>query len=337
MKAKIRSRSLLFFLLIFMGGISTGFGQETPVREILLDASMVLTALSPDGSMILVGGQGIRILNAKTGEVMKEFDTSMQTIAVAFSPDNSMASACDRNGKVTIWDISTETILHQFDFNFHDENYMFGQDSIALQISTNGKYLLVGPSSTDAVDTIQVWDLESRNSIYNFSGYLLSNCALFSDAKLFFKATFRGYVVDLITLEQQFNEFNYGYAPSPDGDEILCFSIIFNTPQNEYIYKIVNAKSGRLLREHHVEGTGGDLRAIFSPSGKYILINVDDAATIYDYATWTPLRSFPPGEVIPQAFSTDDHWLLTQEENSLKIWDISNLQSGVSDAAELYR
>ena len=64
-------------------------------------------AFSPDGSKVLIGGEGCQLLDKETGSLLRSFVSQDQITALAFTPDGSkIVTGSEFTGIALLWDIS---------------------------------------------------------------------------------------------------------------------------------------------------------------------------------------------------------------------------------------
>lgn len=70
---------------------------------------------SPDGRYMVVAGNenGVMVLDAVTGDVVHEFDTRHRNVMVNYSPCGELVAACDAEGVMRIWKLSTGKLISE--------------------------------------------------------------------------------------------------------------------------------------------------------------------------------------------------------------------------------
>ena len=116
-------------------------------------------AVSPDENLIAVASRlGVWLYDAHT----KDFVSLMAVEGtgllskVVFSPDGTRIAAGDWDGKTTLWDINTETVL----VTYTHKDYV-----TSITFSPNGKFIAI--SSRDATATL--WDVETGTACFTIT------------------------------------------------------------------------------------------------------------------------------------------------------------------------
>lgn len=121
-------------------------------------------AISADGKHIASASrdQTLRIWDAKTGKVLQELKAHTEAVTcVLISPDGKQVISGSNDKTIRGWDLASGKQIFTID--------EFGTDIGAIAITGDGKYLFSG--SKDNPNSIRLWNLQTRSSIWNFIGH----------------------------------------------------------------------------------------------------------------------------------------------------------------------
>ena len=70
---------------------------------------------SPDGRYMVVAGNenGVAVVDAVTGDFVREFETSYRNVLVNYSPCGELVAACDTEGVMRIWNVRTGKLVSE--------------------------------------------------------------------------------------------------------------------------------------------------------------------------------------------------------------------------------
>ena len=154
--------------------------------QIFNTADWVLcVAFSPDGKTIASGGghvegqgEGIELLEFKTGGQLKSFGGPYTTLSISFSPDGKMlASSGDEwNNNIRLWDVSTGELHKTLTKRTAFEDFE-GSDVNSVVFSPDGNLLASGSVN----GTIRLWNVHTGVFIKYLEGHTKSvNSGVFS-------------------------------------------------------------------------------------------------------------------------------------------------------------
>ncbi len=118
-------------------------------------------ALSPDGKVLAISGQGITLLDAVTGkEVRRLVNGYVGANALIFSPDGKALAGVNGAGRVQLWDIRNGNSLGEFQAQGPQSRL------ISLTFSGDGKALAAGNEVFGQQQAIvHVWEIAGRKQL----------------------------------------------------------------------------------------------------------------------------------------------------------------------------
>ncbi len=165
MRRKHKSLLLLLTLLVYTGmfaqnpRLQTNFGHlKTPIRSV---------KFSPDGKMLVSGGDAIKLWDMESGEVIKTFKGHIESVvSVVLSSDGktlaSNALPYDGKRNVKLWDIATGKEIQTFE----SSNSLYNKD-LGLIFSTDGKILASQSEFWDTESGKEINSLKNKDSLYS--------------------------------------------------------------------------------------------------------------------------------------------------------------------------
>ena len=294
-------------------------------------ASISGAALSPDGTMVLMGSTPARVWDIKTGEVIAALHEEGSAVsAVAFSRDGKQVVTGDWDVYAMIWDVQTSEVVGKFRFGPWPPGPRPGP-VIAVALSPGGRYLAA--TTTGRIE-VKVWDTQSGQEMLNLASpppikarYL----AFFPDGRRFLirrrlNETVWGEVWNVVTGTVT-RTFDGGQATlSADGKRVLTRA------GGPAPYKIWDAETGELIFSvpqsdpHHTP-------IAISADGENVIYKFDAGIRVVEARTAAQLRDISGQLVEYQGFSVDGRLMITTGRDSVYVWDISDLTSAVGDAA----
>ncbi|MEU9117275.1 hypothetical protein AB0D04_37395 [Streptomyces sp. NPDC048483] len=133
-----------------------------PIRS-LHEVEGDLLAAHPDGNVVAVGGEYVvgRLVDIRTGRVVRRSLTSAETVAVAFSPDGRFLAAGDSAGRVDLWDGLGQRRLGQL---LPGTEGTDGHEQVnGLAFSPDGSTLAVATEK----GILSLWDTNSNQPLGN--------------------------------------------------------------------------------------------------------------------------------------------------------------------------
>ncbi|KAB8141868.1 WD40 repeat domain-containing protein [Chloroflexia bacterium SDU3-3] len=259
--------------------------------------------LSPDASMLMVGGDSVIIWDRASGrellripnaQAAKPFFLADQ---VAFSPDGKKIAV--EAYAVFIYDIASGTFEERIGTEGEKETMLF--DALSVAFSPDGRYLVVGRQNGQAV----LWDRDLHQFVRTFQdeGDMVSDLAFSPDGRYLATANDLNIVtiwevetgkrVRTITISSawdrrlgraphaQVRDWTTSVAFSPDGRRIAAGS-------TDATAGVWDVQSGAQL--YRLDGHTDTVSSVsFSPDGRYVATNSHDGNTIiWQVADETP-------------------------------------------------
>ncbi len=153
-------------------------------------------SFSPDGETLAFGNGAAVLLDTRTGNVKKTLKPAIgHVIAVAYSPDGQILAGAGadtvapgvgfpRNGRVTLWDVSTGTILRTLEGPTGDAvSVAFSPDGRTVAAGGTGPPRTVWDRLVDRrvsseVSEVRLWDVAMGRPIWTAEGEFNAACSL---------------------------------------------------------------------------------------------------------------------------------------------------------------
>ena len=273
----------------------------------------VVTAVDTDGNAI---ERGFSLRDVALGIIAK-FQEHLDSVkSVAFSPDGSTLASAARNGKIKLWDITTQTEVATIE----DEEQWSRFDSIAF--SPDGATLAFSGARHGRIK-ITLWDIATRTNIATleaggsvvFSPDGLTLASGGGTVKLWNVAT----QTNIATLEAH-TETIISVAFSPDGSTLASGS----ADGTVRLWDIATRTNIATLEGHTQHGV---VAVAFSPDGSTLASagSWDKTVRLWDVATRTNIATLEGhyGSVESVAFSPDGSTLASGSSEVIMLWDIA--------------
>lgn len=259
-------------------------------------------AWSPDGRLVaVVGGQGVYVLNAATGEVAYSLNTSAAQ-AVASSKDGSRWAVATLGGSYSLWDAHTGRLASV-------ESFPDAGSLTSVVASPNGEEWafadIRGHAYLSPVDRSR-----SRPAVFaSRQNYVLSAASSRDGSRIAYaypvnnSGTPRFRIVVTDAAGERPTSFEVTDLPasldlSPDGRRIAT--------AGKYVADVYDVATGKTLL--HATGSEDGIR--YSPDGRTLLVAEVNGATLYDVASLRPIRRVAATvEARSVAFSPDGQTL----------------------------
>ncbi|MCA9265569.1 MAG: WD40 repeat domain-containing protein [Planctomycetales bacterium] len=277
-------------------------------------------AFDSNGARMATVGWGGKLIvwSAETGEVIYAKETHQQLRCVQFDPtDRYVATACNDDGPVRIWESESGTELNAFDH--------FGGGARCVAISPDGKYVASGGNSghifVRAIPDGDVIRLLSTSEAvwaiaYSPDGRLLVAAGIRGDIFVFESATGQ-----LLRRLHSAQSMTLWMAFSNDSRYLTAFGSMLSQFKTCVFDLSRAASQGDLAIEHL--GPAGSVG--YSPNGKQLLTSGSGRRIhIFDAATGELLRALygHTGTIVSTIWSHDGRSIFSQEiSGRLMCWD----------------
>jgi serine/threonine protein kinase/WD40 repeat protein len=297
----------------------------SPVELKQLTTRSLSAVFTADGAKVLSGADDghVRLHDAATGRIERDFDHDARVGGVAVSPDGSTAASGDNNGKIFLWDLRKE---NPFD------------EPLRVIKSPKWRILWLGFSPDDerlAVsyrkpDVIKLWSVATGEDGGELrrGGDLFDAGAWAPDGKTLFAADYSGPVVAFdIERNEIANLFaipggrTNGVALTPDGRQLVVCSKGFNGGVTVW-----DLATNRLAMT--LEKSATPEKVAVSPDGRWIAATFDKAWKVWNAETgeeaWSHLERT---DFYAVRFSPDSKRLLVTSEKrdnkpTVRIWTL---------------
>jgi WD40 repeat protein len=292
--------------------------------------------VSPDGSWILTTGydQTARLWDSHTGALVLEASLDGIGSALLFSQDGKQVIVGDRNGNVTIWDISSlYARVGYIEFDEFINRVRFDPSGNYVLINPDDKFIWQFPyeqittitkgetgtvvfSTSDLTSLLEIspdskWIAVSENSEVNRSQGILFNTET--------KETFiLPHTSDITSLS--FNSTNQFLATTNEGNNEV------------YIWDVASGAKIKTISFEEAVFT-----AIFNPKDSTLVIGLSDKFVIWDLTTEVQVNMlFHVGRIHLLAFNHDGNLLASaSSDGSINIWDMT--QSDITNPKYQFR
>jgi len=274
-------------------------------------------AFSPDGRQIISGGSIIKLWDAATGKVIRNFSEGGGH--VTFSPDgNQVLSTSFNDYTFKLWDVATGREIRTFSGHRNPVNY--------IVFSPDGKQILSGSDD----ETHKLWDTATGREIrtYNDGGdrmvFSPDGRQVLSVIKIgnLYNRTLKLWDVATGREIRTFSGHTktiYSVAFSPDGRQVLSGSL-------DNTIKLWDVETGNEIRTF--TGHRNNIMTLcFSPDGKQILSGSwDYTIKLWNATTGEEIRTFAGhrSEVTSVSFSPDGKQIISgSSDGTTRLWDIA--------------
>jgi WD40 repeat protein len=276
--------------------------------------------VSSDGQWIASTGfdQTVRIWDAASGSIMKEISLKGVGAALAFSPDGSRVIVGDRDGNVSIWDISElkarigyiefPEFVHKAKYNTTGEWVLFNSDDKNLWVLSNDQLI----STHDGLAGTKILTLNNISAQFKISPdskWIVVSETYGSSALLYNLET-------KVSLPLPLKADVTGLAFSPDSKKV---AVTYADGQSVIIWEV---DTGKQLDEITFDSVA--FTSSYSPKDFTLAIAFKGKTVLWDAEKKKAIASLPQvGDIRSINFSKDGNWLATSSsEGSIYLWDM---------------
>jgi WD40 repeat protein len=247
--------------------------------------------LSSDGRLFATGGDDkvLRLWDVGTGTAVAELTGHTDLISdVSFSPDDSRVATASWDNTARIWDVAGKRLQHEL------PNH--GAIVTSVRFSPPDGQLV---ATSDGAGKVRIWEAAQGKLVRTIEAHSWDKTVVQGKTRIAF---------------------------SPDGSWLLSSAGDSTTSIGDPVARVWQTKTGAMVREFPSSNGGVIVAALFSRSGKQVLIgSTRDDTRVWDIATGKPSRAFAGATGLLQsaAFSDDGRSVLTSDTNGNgAIWDV---------------
>ncbi|MEM8723134.1 MAG: CHAT domain-containing protein [Cyanobacteria bacterium P01_G01_bin.39] len=235
--------------------------------------------------------------------------------SLAISPDGSYIVIGSSDGKIKLWDVHQQLIVHTF-----EERHQGSVNSVA--ISPDGKYIASGSYYT------KLWDVEKKSLVHTFerNQSWISSVAISPDAKYIVTGDWGDNTVKLWDLQKQ--SLVHTFEGHQDNVESIVIS-----PDGKYIVSGSDDKTVKLwsIEKKSLVHTFDEYQnlvksVVISPDGKYIVSGSwDKTVKLWDMEKKSVIHTFEGHQdnVESVAISPDGKYIVSgSRDRTVKLWDV---------------
>lgn len=293
----IKYTGFLFVLLAVLLTVSpaTAIRPSALHHVIRNPGSIISVAFSPDGRMLVCGGENtLRLFDVKSGFLLRSLsDPEAVVNSVSFSPDGRLLASAGDDGIIKIWDVDSGKEKRSIVAHIpHETPNTHDYRIFSVRFSPDGAMLASGSGGFECIDCmpygeVKMWDVET--------------------GKL--KATF-----------SPLKDYAWSLAFSPDGNLLASASARGKV-------RIWDLESREVIAE--LDGHKDDvLSLVFSSAGDCLVTGSrDKTIKTWDTASWKVKRTFRDhkDEVLSVAFFAGRRIAsLGGGDKKIRLWDVSN-------------
>ncbi len=285
---------------------------------------------SPDGSKIMTTWKTVKIFDAHTGELLKILRPEIAPMTAAFSPDEKLVVTAGADMLAKLYDLESATEIFSFQGILpYRQVEMF----IASVFMPNGNQVILGSLRGD----IYFWDLVTNDGVkIADTGTNISKHYLYPDGSKLISGL---YVFSIPDGELLHTFPGRGHLTS-DGETI--FTAHHTGSSSQFLHVISwDAQTFEKIKEYPTFHEDLD-DIIFSPDGNFFFALEDpndvraNMPRLFGVNEGAALRTFIPNRddvaVDNIVFSPDGKRVAMSFEDTVYIWDISDLTASVKQA-----
>jgi len=322
-------------------------------------------AFSPDGRHAISGScdETLRLWEVETGKEIRCFSGHARAVnSVTFSPDGHYALSGSGDKTVRLWEISTGKEIRRFELA--ESASFLPKDGPALAFSPDGRSALSGYTNIVHIWEINTGKEMRRFEVHN--GCVTSGAFSSGGRYILFEGGFDQPIRlwDVITGKEfldfkghtgSVNSFAFSadgiYALSGGSDKTVrlwevktgkklqCFeghtrtvnSVVFSNDNryalsgsDDWTLRLWEIETGKELR--CFKGATGSVNAIFSPDGRYALLEKGKTILLWEIATKKEIMWFKghTDKILSVDFSPDGRYALSgSRDTTLRLWEVN--------------
>ncbi|MFT3943256.1 MAG: NACHT domain-containing protein [Ancrocorticia sp.] len=256
-------------------------------------------AYSPGGQYLATAGNGVRVWNAMTGELVMELDKAKYVNSLVYSPDGQYLTVAGYG--VRVWNAMTGELMKSF------EDTMF-ISSVAS--SPDGQYLVT------ASDGVHVWDAMTGELVMELDEVKYVNSLVYSPDGLHLATAGDGACVWdamtgklIVTLDHQSSRID-SVVYSPDGLHLATAgdsARVWDAMTGEFAMELDKKMRASLV--------------VYSPDGQY-LVTARDGVHVWDAMTGELVMALDDETVnVPSAVYSPDGLYVAVVGDAVRVWD----------------
>jgi WD40 repeat protein len=263
----------------------------------------------------------VGVWDVPTGDLLAVLEPGQEATALSFSPDGRRLAVATADGVVSLWDISTNSVV--------GPTLSTGADQIeALRFDQTGDILLVGGSSLEA------WHVTTGERLAGAAGLpRVIRCLWYSASGTLMSGYFDG-GVGRWSIGDDFGTF----TPEAEvtGHDDVVFEVVGNPDGTQFVTGSNDRMIGiwepdpkpRLVSSRITSPAGSYLGSDFSPDGELLAVGmIDRIVRVYDtrsgkLVSATTEAADPAADVVEVAFSPDGaQFTASGGDLHLRVWD----------------
>jgi WD40 repeat protein len=306
--------------------------QKGEIAQVIKHFSPTSVSFSPDGELLACGGGGgLSLLNARSGEVVKQISKKTM-IDTAYSPDGKYILSSSYDETARLWDVQSGLEIRAFEGH--------KDDILSLAFSPDGQQIITGSADF----TVKLWDVEGGTEVQSYEGRSASvNSILYSPSGRFIISGSADKTIkiwDLMNARQDtvlsgHSEEVSSVAVSSDGRQII--SLAYDKKMT--LWDAVKKEKLRDVRDDLYSAGSVSI----SPNDSYIIVGKGlRGPKLFDLESGTEIREFAGKAhfyihksagtsvqkeearftILSASFSPDGKYIVSgTDDGTLRLWD----------------